>query len=230
MHIFARLPNSNMLGHRAASEDYHSQDEHREPRKRRRKALSCFDCKRRKLKCDRAYPACGRCVKAGIASQCSYDSYPAESANNESLDNTLDQYSGLASTSTRPLSPQTPFNSLSHAGSVGLAAVGSHSNQAQSHQTRIRQLEEQLASLENRPKNLSNNVRAVPTSSHGTALGLLESRDKFSGIAKPTKSSNTEVPEEAMVFRGKRFRTQFYGASHPGSLHIYVSNMLSYIL
>lgn len=41
-------------------------------RKRRRKVLSCYDCRRRKLQCDRALPACGRCTKAGQASNCLY--------------------------------------------------------------------------------------------------------------------------------------------------------------
>jgi len=34
-------------------------------RKRRRKVLSCFTCRRRKLQCDRVSPTCGRCKSAG---------------------------------------------------------------------------------------------------------------------------------------------------------------------
>lgn len=40
-------------------------------RKRRRKVLSCMDCRRRKLQCDRNVPVCGRCEKAG--KPCSYE-------------------------------------------------------------------------------------------------------------------------------------------------------------
>ena len=40
-------------------------------RKRRRKVLSCMDCRRRKVQCDRATPMCGRCEKAG--KPCSYE-------------------------------------------------------------------------------------------------------------------------------------------------------------
>ncbi|KAG9666243.1 hypothetical protein KCU95_g18237, partial [Aureobasidium melanogenum] len=40
-------------------------------RKRRRKVLSCMDCRRRKVQCDRALPVCGRCEKAG--KPCSYE-------------------------------------------------------------------------------------------------------------------------------------------------------------
>jgi hypothetical protein len=41
-------------------------------RKRRRKVLSCFTCRRRKLQCDRVSPTCGRCKSAGQSSSCIY--------------------------------------------------------------------------------------------------------------------------------------------------------------
>lgn len=46
------------------------------PRKRRRPALSCEQCRRRKIKCDRTYP-CGQCIQSKTAS-CTYspDSVP----------------------------------------------------------------------------------------------------------------------------------------------------------
>lgn len=46
------------------------------PRKRRRPALSCEQCRRRKIKCDRIYP-CGQCLQSKTAS-CTYspDSVP----------------------------------------------------------------------------------------------------------------------------------------------------------
>ncbi|KAI5209114.1 hypothetical protein E4T39_01010 [Aureobasidium subglaciale] len=48
-------------------------------RKRRRKVLSCLDCRRRKVQCDRALPVCGRCEKAG--KPCSYeDEGPSQQA------------------------------------------------------------------------------------------------------------------------------------------------------
>lgn len=42
------------------------------PKHRRQRAiLSCNDCRRRKLKCDRLAP-CNRCIKGGIAQSCAY--------------------------------------------------------------------------------------------------------------------------------------------------------------
>lgn len=46
-----------------------------QPRKRRRPALSCIQCRRRKIKCDRSMP-CGQCI-ASHTSACQYSSDPA---------------------------------------------------------------------------------------------------------------------------------------------------------
>lgn len=40
---------------------------------KKRKVLSCFACRNRKMKCDRVYPVCGRCQKTGRGYQCTYD-------------------------------------------------------------------------------------------------------------------------------------------------------------
>ena len=48
--------------------------------KRRRIALSCINCRRRKVKCDRITPACIRCQKGGIADQCLYVPYKGDEA------------------------------------------------------------------------------------------------------------------------------------------------------
>lgn len=41
---------------------------------KKRKVLSCYACRNRKMKCDRVYPVCGRCQKNGRAGLCEYDS------------------------------------------------------------------------------------------------------------------------------------------------------------
>lgn len=43
------------------------------PRKRRRRTVACTQCRTRKLKCDREYPACSRCLKSGIPDRCKYE-------------------------------------------------------------------------------------------------------------------------------------------------------------
>ncbi|KAL5629461.1 hypothetical protein BROUX41_001067 [Berkeleyomyces rouxiae] len=43
------------------------------PRKRQRVRLSCLECRRRKLSCDRGFP-CQRCTKSGTPERCQYES------------------------------------------------------------------------------------------------------------------------------------------------------------
>ncbi|KZP01847.1 hypothetical protein CALVIDRAFT_19064 [Calocera viscosa TUFC12733] len=45
-------------------------------KKRRRRALNCKECKRRKIQCDRETP-CGKCVARGEGDRCEFDSLPA---------------------------------------------------------------------------------------------------------------------------------------------------------
>ncbi|KAL4921829.1 hypothetical protein BDW62DRAFT_173474 [Aspergillus aurantiobrunneus] len=42
-------------------------------RKRRRRTIACSQCRSRKLKCDREYPTCGRCLKSKTPTKCSYE-------------------------------------------------------------------------------------------------------------------------------------------------------------
>ncbi|GAA5928564.1 uncharacterized protein JCM15063_003911 [Sporobolomyces koalae] len=50
-------------------------------KKRNRMALSCKECKRRKIKCDRIMPVCGHCSKRGRPSDCTWDVFqPANDA------------------------------------------------------------------------------------------------------------------------------------------------------
>ncbi|KAJ5624111.1 hypothetical protein N7510_000420 [Penicillium lagena] len=42
-------------------------------RKRRRRTMACTQCRSRKLRCDREYPTCGRCLKSRTPNKCSYE-------------------------------------------------------------------------------------------------------------------------------------------------------------
>ncbi|KAJ5153127.1 uncharacterized protein N7482_009605 [Penicillium canariense] len=43
------------------------------PRKRRRRTMACTQCRSRKLRCDREYPACSRCLKSRTPTKCTYE-------------------------------------------------------------------------------------------------------------------------------------------------------------
>jgi hypothetical protein len=40
---------------------------------KKRKVLSCYACRNRKMKCDRVFPVCGRCQKNDRGHECTYD-------------------------------------------------------------------------------------------------------------------------------------------------------------
>ncbi|EAW09502.1 putative C6 transcription factor [Aspergillus clavatus NRRL 1] len=42
-------------------------------RKRRRRTMACTQCRSRKLRCDREYPACSRCLKSKTPTKCTYE-------------------------------------------------------------------------------------------------------------------------------------------------------------
>jgi hypothetical protein len=52
---------------------------------KKRKVLSCYACRNRKMKCDRIYPVCGRCQKTGRADQCTYDPRLLEAPGNNGV-------------------------------------------------------------------------------------------------------------------------------------------------
>lgn len=43
------------------------------PRKRRRRTMACMQCRSRKLRCDREYPTCSRCLKSRTPTKCTYE-------------------------------------------------------------------------------------------------------------------------------------------------------------
>ncbi|KAI8989827.1 hypothetical protein BD414DRAFT_570706 [Trametes punicea] len=66
------LASTSALGVRPAPEDSDPETSQGRPKqKRRRQALSCTECKRRKIKCDRANP-CGPCVRRGEQAKCQW--------------------------------------------------------------------------------------------------------------------------------------------------------------
>lgn len=69
----------------------HSGHDEENKKRRNRKALSCIQCKTRKIKCDRGEPQCQSCVIRGIRGECRYGSLPEERKN--TLDNNIQKNS-----------------------------------------------------------------------------------------------------------------------------------------
>ena len=140
--------------------------------KRKRKIISCLECRRNKLKCDHSHP-CGRCEKNGIGDTCTY----------------VDQ---------RPKSPiveATPESIARTEPAYIITAADNMTMHMRMQTYQIKQLERRLAELEN-----GKSVARTPSGQEETHEREVETR----------------------IFRGKSFKTQFYGATHPGSIIVHV--------
>lgn len=167
------------------------------PRKRRRPALSCVQCRRRKIKCDRNFP-CGQCEQSKSATACFYSPddapspavHPADAVN-VSPASSSSRITGLGSlerASNSALlkvagSPATRRSSCSSPGTVSeLSLQGAHpESTVQDPKGRI-----------HKPDQLSGTVGRLAENS-GNALSL---------------------PETAPSIRGSLSKSRFFGQSH----------------
>lgn len=180
------------------------------PRKRKRKPrtiLSCNDCRRRKLKCDRELP-CNRCINGGVAHTCVY------SWNGSSLP--LD--ASLVIPSDEPQQPSSPHivyrppeedvpqpRTLSTENGIQPKTSPTTENLKDD---RVEQLEQRVASLEA-------HLLSVTATSE-TQVQLHKTRQ--------LAFADHEVNSAPMgLFKGRNYRTFCYGPSSPMTLVMHVS-------
>ena len=204
----------------------HGPHEDQPDRKRRRKALSCIDCKRRKLKCDRVFPSCGRCARAGLANRCSYTSYSTEGLDSDNRETTNEQYREFPGFMPKATSPHPPPERSNQSSAKNLQTADDFLNKLRTQEDRIRQLEDKLASVDRGQGLLPLYRNELFDRSHDQSSsysGLLR------GIITKRNVSGTDGDlsdrADTMVFRGKGFKTQFYGPSNPASLHDHVGSV-----
>jgi len=166
-------------------------------RKRRRKVLSCFTCRSRKLRCDREYPSCARCRNSGCANSCTYDTPPDLSSG--TYDRPYPQGGTQINLARAPAAIGLPQeDSLRASSSSILPGIAQAASQRRSQQSEGRLPERKVGSLEVR-------------------LARLER-------AAGTAANDSEPLEEAQpgcgtsLFKGKGFKAQFYGATCPMSI------------
>ncbi|KAK8159870.1 hypothetical protein IWX90DRAFT_313733 [Phyllosticta citrichinensis] len=199
-------PNSSRRSHTPEDRD----DGAATVRKRRRIALSCYDCRRRKLRCDREYPACGRCRKGGHAETCSYDSRAQPSGPREA------QALSAGSEDEHNLSP-------SNSNAVNRTLSDGHPRNQNANATdllafqrqKISELESRLAQLEGKANQ--------PTAAFGDPVQ--HAGDELlwpSGTHGHRKPAGTTTAEESetMLLRGKAFKTAYFGRSNITSVII----------
>ncbi|EFY84518.1 hypothetical protein J3459_021645 [Metarhizium acridum] len=169
-------------------------------RKRQRVRLSCLECRRRKLSCDRGFP-CERCIKSGTPDRCSYESRNGEVVN--------------ASSGIPP-----PFAQLdSRRFGIGGADGPSGFSSREDHE-RIRRLELEIAQLKNqlaRPGGTGSFDGSTVAATDSPATRKDENLTESDGVPRPDVQECIEAGSmsgdkgELRFFRGKGFRTRYFG-------------------
>lgn len=167
-------------------------------RKRQRVRLSCLECRRRKLSCDRGFP-CERCIKSGTPERCSY-----ESRNGEVVNAAAGVPPQFAQLDSRRYGLGDVFN-------------GRDSELARQDHDRIRRLELEIAQLKTqmaRPGAASFDGSTIA----GTNSPSTQKEDcGCDGSNRPEvqecidATNASDEKEELRFFRGKGFRTRYFG-------------------
>ena len=167
---------------------------------KRRKVLSCYACRSRKMKCDRVFPVCGRCARTGRANSCAYDPRLLEPQNsNAPQDLTSEPDAVQRSQHIHPtLEPQMlPV--------PGIKPPDTTTWKLKMQEQRIEMLEKKISVLE-----------GIKNASHPPMSSPLEHQEPGRDVSACT---------EAMLFRGKSFKTQFYGPTSPLSILSHVRTL-----
>ncbi|OAA34947.1 C6 zinc finger domain containing protein [Metarhizium rileyi] len=169
-------------------------------RKRQRVRLSCLECRRRKLSCDRGFP-CERCIKSGTPDRCSYESRNGEVVN--------------ASSGIPPPFAQLDSRRFGIGGGEGLSGFTSREDHE-----RIRRLELEIAQLKNqltRPGGTGSFDGSTVAATDSPATRKDESLNEGEGAPRPDVQECIEAGSmsgekgELRFFRGKGFRTRYFG-------------------
>lgn len=179
------------------------------PRKRKRKpraVLSCNDCRRRKLKCDRELP-CNRCINGGIPQNCVY----GWNGSALPLDASLVISSEEPQESTPHIIHQPPEEEWIDPGAPSTeGAIRPKTSPATTilKDDRVEQLEQRVNSLE----------------AHLLLLTAASEKTPRLLPARRLKSINHEGNSALMgLFKGRNYRTFCYGPTSPMALITHVS-------
>jgi hypothetical protein len=187
------------------SRERDSPDNNPHPRKRQRVRLSCLECRRRKLSCDRELP-CSRCFQSGTPEKCEYEARPGFTPGRPGISQSL-----LASIDGR----------LSLPSGTGDSLLYSRKADALREHDRIRKLELEVAQL----KNLLTKQASLDSSSTvvGHSPASPAAHDAPPGtdgeVGVPSSQQQQDIyshlvfadKEELRFYRGREFKTRFYG-------------------
>ncbi|KAG5990347.1 hypothetical protein E4U43_004303 [Claviceps pusilla] len=185
-------------------------------RKRQRVRLSCLECRRRKLSCDRGFP-CERCIKSGTQERCSYESRNGE---------VVSASSGIPPPFAHLDARRFGIGSGGSGGGGGGSIDGHSAFSSRENHERIRRLELELAQLKNllaRPGGGGGGGGSLDGSTVAATDSPSTRRDEnlTESDAQPPRSDVQECLDATTVaagekgelrfFRGKGFRTRYFG-------------------
>ena len=179
--------------------------------KRRRLALSCVDCRRRKVKCGREIPACVRCVRGGCGEKCQYIPYDEKSTTLPTpTDDSIEHRRDESPANDSWAEEAETWHRSSKAANENLDSIT-----AQTIPRKRSLAQRSIEELRDRVVELETNVRAAgsrPISSH-RYLGMGHAPGPG-----PGSFTNTMQDYERSLLRGRSFKTQYLGPSHHASL------------
>lgn len=172
-----------------------------QPRKRQRVRLSCLECRRRKLSCDRGYP-CQRCIKSGTPDRCTYETKSGMVMN--------------ASSGVPPAFAQ--LDSRRHGSELAMSARDSDSSVTRDKDyDRVRRLELEVMHLKNQLNQHSNTASSFDGSTVAASNSPPAHKDEIPQSPTDPDADDLSPPclgydkSELRFFRGKEFRTRYYG-------------------
>lgn len=186
------------------------------PPRRRRPALSCTICRRRKLKCDRSLP-CAQCVKSKTPDQCVY-SGPQTAAQPESrlVGNTPpDRVQMPGSRASSVHGGLYVFDSKHHSSANRVAKPRGRPDELYELRHRVQMLEHALS-----------RTGSMHTPESSGLDGLGESPLRASFDAQYITEEVKHLPAGA-CFRGKNGKSRFCGRCHWGVTLSYVSDPIT---
>ncbi|KAK4939827.1 hypothetical protein LTR10_020000 [Elasticomyces elasticus] len=190
--------------------------------KRRRLALSCVGCRRRKVKCDRTYPTCIRCQKGGVT--CDYVSYTSK--NGEGL--------------------PTPDDESPHLRRE--ASVASWTEQAHVWHSRAKERDNQARTQEDPVNTSTSHSKNLPTPKPLQELQErvleLETHVRTAGsrltpsLQLPSERLLPAIPVgapaeqdfERALLKGRSFKTQYFGPSHAASILLQFEELSAFVV
>ncbi|KAK1761090.1 multidrug resistance regulator 1 [Echria macrotheca] len=170
----------------------------RPPRKRQRVRLSCLECRRRKLSCDREFP-CSRCMQSGTPDRCEYETRPGLAPPNKL---------GLAPTALAGLDVRLSLPSSGGGESTFLRRDSRETD-------RIRRLELEVAQLKGLLTKQVSSLDGSTINDHSPPVLRPEVEaepvvNTTHPLFQPTQDPFADK-EELRFFRGKEFKTRYYG-------------------